>query len=251
MPPVLVVPLPQIEQELDQQIDLGREILRQAPFDLRPDWHPSRRERMQLEHDLYNRVFAYAQGEVLDWERYNVEFLRRCFSTNEIADQYNSIRTISGGGDPYRMSDALRRDIQTQLQKLESLRTRVHEYAPAPPAAPTPTAAAIHIQGSVYGSPIQASSPGAHQTVAVGMSLASVHDFLKQLEQSAPALNLPVHESQELTAEIATIKAQLQSPKPKNQIIRESLSSVRTILEGAGGSMVATGLLDTLQHIHL
>ena len=49
-----------------------------------------------------------------------------------------------------------------------------------------------------------------------------------------------------------TIELQLglESPRPKKHIIRESLHSVRTILEGAGGNLAAAGLLDALQHIN-
>jgi hypothetical protein len=39
---------------------------------------------------------------------------------------------------------------------------------------------------------------------------------------------------------LATIYAQLGSPRPKSRVLRESLASARTILEGAaGGGLVA------------
>lgn len=41
----------------------------------------------------------------------------------------------------------------------------------------------------------------------------------------------------ELESELATLEAQLASPKPKRNIVKESLSSVRAILEGAGGGV--------------
>ena len=39
----------------------------------------------------------------------------------------------------------------------------------------------------------------------------------------------------ELEAELATLKAQISSPKPKQGVLRESLKSIRTILEAAAG----------------
>jgi hypothetical protein len=113
-----------------------------------------------------------------------------------------------------------------------------------------PAVSVIHIHGNVIGSPIQSGSPGARQEVSVELNLENVRDFLHQLEAATPALNLPVEESRELTAEVTTLKAQIESPRPKKHIIREGLHSVRTILEGAGGNLAAAGLLDALQHIH-
>lgn len=123
--------------------------------------------------------------------------------------------------------------------------------APAEPTEYFPSAVSvINIHGNMIGSAIQSGSPGAQQEVSIELNLGDVRDFLRQLEATAPALNLPAEESQELTAEIITLKAQVESPRPKKHIIRESLHSVRTILEGAGGNLAAAGLLDALQHIH-
>jgi hypothetical protein len=114
------------------------------------------------------------------------------------------------------------------------------------PTEPTehfpPVVSVINIQGNVIGSPIQSGSPGAKQDVSLEISLGNIRDFLSQLEQTAPTLELPAEASQELAAEIATLRAQVDSPKPKRHIIRESLQSVRAILEGAGGNMTAAGL---------
>ena len=53
-------------------------------------------------------------------------------------------------------------------------------------------------------------------------------------------------EKQELEAEISTLKAQAESPNPKNSIIAESLSSVRRILEASSGNLVASGLINQI-----
>ena len=44
-------------------------------------------------------------------------------------------------------------------------------------------------------------------------------------------------------SDIATIETQLSSPRPKVEIIKESLRSVRNIVEGAVGSMAASGII--------
>lgn len=48
----------------------------------------------------------------------------------------------------------------------------------------------------------------------------------------------------EVLSDLATIESQASSPKPKQSIIRESLKSIRSILEGASGSVVAQVLLE-------
>jgi hypothetical protein len=64
-------------------------------------------------------------------------------------------------------------------------------------------------------------------------------------------------ETRQLRADLATLRAQHESPSPKRGIIRESLSSVRRILEGAASELLAAhtpevialaeGLLRSLQ----
>jgi hypothetical protein len=171
-------------------------------------------------------------------------------SDEELADACNYLKgehlitelaTLWGHLSPYAVNITHRgiKEMERSLQK---------------PSEPTPyfppALSVIHIEGNVTGSQIQSGSPGATQQVTSTVDLREVSDFLNRLEAVAPELNLPEAETLELSAEIATLKAQAESPKPKKQIIRESLGSVRTILEGAGGNLAATGLLDILQHIH-
>ena len=48
----------------------------------------------------------------------------------------------------------------------------------------------------------------------------------------------------EVEAEIGTLESQYASPKPKNNIIKESLISLRRIFEGASGSAAAQILIE-------
>jgi hypothetical protein len=59
--------------------------------------------------------------------------------------------------------------------------------------------------------------------------------FLGDLRQSIDRLGLDGEAREEVAAEIRTVEAQLESPRPKSTIVRESLGSVRRILEGAAG----------------
>lgn len=97
----------------------------------------------------------------------------------------------------------------------------------------------IHISG-VTGSQIQIGSNSssqhqANQKTGDTAALKSVADaLLAALEQS----NLVGDAADELRAEIATLKAQAASPKPKWAIVKESAKCVKTIVEGAAGNVL-------------
>jgi len=55
--------------------------------------------------------------------------------------------------------------------------------------------------------------------------------------------------AQEVSSEIATIKAQVSSPKPKEGIIKSSLGTIKRVLEGAAGNMTAQGLMRLIENI--
>lgn len=113
-----------------------------------------------------------------------------------------------------------------------------------------PAISIIHVKGDIIGSAIQSGSPGAQQQVSVGeLDPSLIVDFLNELEARAPEIGLPDNERKELAAEIATIRAQVESPRPKKTIIHEGFRSIRAILEGAAGVATATGLLDLLRLI--
>lgn len=73
--------------------------------------------------------------------------------------------------------------------------------------------------------------------------LSELRSFIEELRQQLGKLNLERHIEQELQAEVTRVEAQLSSPKPKEGVIRESLSSIKRMLEGAGGALVAQLLL--------
>ena len=144
----------------------------------------------------------------------------------------------------------LTRLIQITQQGLQEIKKAMQE--PRQPTEHFPAINFIHIGGDVSGSAIQSGSPGAHQQVSIGdLDLNPIREFLRQFDASVGELTLPADKTAELAAEIDTVKAQVSSPKPKRNIIKESLNSVRAILEITSGSAAAVGLLDLLQHIHL
>lgn len=76
--------------------------------------------------------------------------------------------------------------------------------------------------------------------------LKKVIEFIKELKLSFNELEIGDEEKNELKADIGSIESQISSPKPKHSIIREALKSIKNILEGAAGSMLAYELLKML-----
>ena len=62
-------------------------------------------------------------------------------------------------------------------------------------------------------------------------------------EDQFPQLGLAGDDEAVVQSDIATIETQLSSPRPKMEIIKESLRSIRNIAEGAVGSLAASGII--------
>lgn len=129
--------------------------------------------------------------------------------------------------------------------------------APEEPTERFPAAfTIISIAGDNIGSPIQAGSPAAQQiATATGIDLGKLREVVSGYEACAQDLNLPDDDAAQLRADIATIKAQVESPQPNEQTIRTHLVSARGFLVNASantvGGFAGAGLLELIQHIRL
>jgi hypothetical protein len=103
---------------------------------------------------------------------------------------------------------------------------------------------ATNIYGNVERSQVgTAGSANAQHSVAVELDNARLKEIVAALKNSSGKLGLDHQEKCELEAEIQTLAAQTASPKPKVSIIRERLASVRNILEGIAGNLIAAAIL--------
>ncbi len=93
--------------------------------------------------------------------------------------------------------------------------------------------------GNVSDSQIQISSNGSTQTQA---NIRTDIEALKGLVQAlgAALADAKGDPADELRADIATLKAQAESPKPKWEIIKTTARSIRTVAEGAAGNVLAS-----------
>jgi hypothetical protein len=101
-----------------------------------------------------------------------------------------------------------------------------------------------YIQGNIDHSQIQVESADSIQKGSFqDFNLFELKEFTRILRASLDDLGIEGDIRDELISDIRTLESQTDSPKPKASILRESLISVKKILEGAAGNMVASGLL--------
>ena len=101
----------------------------------------------------------------------------------------------------------------------------------------------IHIEQMSH-SQIQQGTAGSTQSgTFTSLNLAAVAECVRGLSDQLPGLGLAGDDEAVARGDIATIETQLSSPRPKVEIIKESLRSIRNIADGAVGSMAASGII--------
>ena len=95
--------------------------------------------------------------------------------------------------------------------------------------------------GTISNSNLQQGSPGS--SANVNLSVQEQRDLIAQVRAAVPQLELTADQVNVVNADIGTIELQLNSGNPKKAIVSECWQSVRSILEGLAGNMVAAGVL--------
>ncbi len=81
------------------------------------------------------------------------------------------------------------------------------------------------------------------------LDLGLVRATLRLFESAGEAIQLPVEDAKQLAAEMKTVKAQVESPRPNHKSIREHLEIAKALLIGAAGSIAATELLNAINYV--
>jgi len=81
------------------------------------------------------------------------------------------------------------------------------------------------------------------------MSPKVLTEIIRHLSSQLPNLKLEPDDYAELRAEIATLGAQLASPRPKDIILQECLKTFKTLLEKSPNKSVSAELLGTLRRV--
>lgn len=100
------------------------------------------------------------------------------------------------------------------------------------------------VHGNIHDSQIQIEVENGTQNISTQFDISQIAKLARELRNGIGEVGIDDDCKKELDSEISTLEAQIKSPNPKNSIIGESLTSIRRILEGAGGNLVASGLLN-------
>jgi hypothetical protein len=110
---------------------------------------------------------------------------------------------------------------------------------------PKPQSNKIEI-GTMIGSAVQQATSHSVATVNYQVAAPEIKQFLTEVKSVIDKLEISDAAREELRADIQTLDVQFDSRNPKTAIILESLRSVRNILEGAVGGVIAAGLPSAL-----
>jgi len=170
---------------------------------------------------------------------------------------------LAGEGliEPLRLSTGSFTPMLAHITHLGIKEMELSEERPTTPTDhfPPSNGITINVGGNIVGSPFQVGNSGSTQhyqagaiTVGADTKMA-IGNFVSAFEAKADELKKEKSPDQvaEIAAEMATIKAQINSPKPKKHFIMESLASVRAVLEHGAGGVVTAGLLALIALIHL
>lgn len=112
-------------------------------------------------------------------------------------------------------------------------------FDPAEPEIPPMAHNYINIAGNMTGSTIAQESPGAKQSVEFNLNIGAINEALTEFETAIASTSLPSKTLDELRADISTIRAQLGKSTPNKGIIQEAGKSLRNVVEGIVGEMLA------------
>lgn len=94
---------------------------------------------------------------------------------------------------------------------------------------------------NMTGSQLQQGTTGSTQTFTQSADLSGISAFVEKLLPAITELQNPSDRAQ-LQSDLETIRGLLKAPAPKTGMIRECLTSVKTVLEGTAGNLAATYL---------
>lgn len=100
--------------------------------------------------------------------------------------------------------------------------------------------------GSMRDSQLQQDTKNSTQTYTKTLDLEAVSRIVGELRGRLGEAKLEPTEEAQVNSDIACVEAQLAAPRPNVSVIRESLHSMRTILEGVASSAIFQGIITAL-----
>jgi hypothetical protein len=100
--------------------------------------------------------------------------------------------------------------------------------------------------GSMADSQIQQDIQHSSQTYQKSIDIEAVRGILGELQSRRDELRLAAEDRRRLEELLERVGREVESPNPKTSVVRESLSSIRSIVEGAAGSALFQGIVIAL-----
>jgi hypothetical protein len=114
--------------------------------------------------------------------------------------------------------------------------------------AGTSSYAINNFYGPITNSQIQQQTSDSIQvSISDELDMRAIEGILEAVKKYLQNEVLSTAARQEIEAEMKTVQAQTESPRPKMNIIRESLASIRSILEGMAASLLTAELIALIQ----
>jgi AbiTii len=105
--------------------------------------------------------------------------------------------------------------------------------------------------GPASGVQIQQHTTHSTQTMINELDLDKVSNFVSTLRDNLDKIDLEESNKKKVESAIETISSELSSSKPKSAVIQQSLQTIRNLIEGVTGNLLASGLLHMLGQINI
>lgn len=100
--------------------------------------------------------------------------------------------------------------------------------------------------GSMNDSQIQQDTENSSQSYETSIDLQAVRAILGELQSRKEELRLAIDDKRRLDDLLESVGKEVDSPNPKTGVVREGISSIRSIVEGAAGSALFQGIVIAL-----
>ena len=103
--------------------------------------------------------------------------------------------------------------------------------------------------GNMHNSQLQQSSAPANQTYNGNLNINDIKSLIKEIKAKTPDLNLSDQDLTKLNSKIKELEKQITSTKPEDNIIKQCLTSMRTICEGVASNVAAVHFINLIARI--
>jgi hypothetical protein len=102
---------------------------------------------------------------------------------------------------------------------------------------------------NMHNSQLQQSSATANQTYNGNLNINDIKSLIKEIKAKTPDLNLSDQDLTKLNSKIKELEKQITSTKPEDNIIKQCLTSMRTICEGVASNVAAVHFINLIARI--